>query len=118
MLPQGAHCSAALADSPDSPPPPTPAQPRTTSPSPNLDARPSVDVQVLCDKADDERVIGIHMVGEGAAEIVPGYALAMQLGMTKGDLDATIGVHPTVGEDLTTLRITKRSGEDASKKGC
>ena len=75
-------------------------------------------LKVLCDVSAGERLIGLHMVGEHAAEILPGLALAMRLGATKADLDATIGVHPTSGEELTSLRVTKRSGDDPAKGGC
>lgn len=44
--------------------------------------------------------------------------MAMKCGATKAHFDATIGIHPTVAEEFTVLSITKRSGVDASKKGC
>lgn len=47
-----------------------------------------------------------------------GYAVAMKVGATKADFDTTVGIHPTVAEEFTTLSITKRSGENAQKKGC
>ncbi|KOO26048.1 thioredoxin reductase mitochondrial [Chrysochromulina tobinii] len=75
-------------------------------------------VKLLCDKAREERLVGVHVVGEGASEIVPGYALALRLGVTKAQLDSTIGIHPTCGEELTTMRVTRRSGESLAKKGC
>lgn len=51
-------------------------------------------------KGSDERVIGIHYYGPGADEMIGGYAIAMKLGMTKRDLDFSIGVHPSTSEDL------------------
>jgi hypothetical protein len=42
----------------------------------------------------------------------------MKVGATKEDFDNTVGIHPTVAEEFTTLTITKRSGHDAQKKGC
>ena len=75
-------------------------------------------LKLLCDASDSERLVGVHMVGEGASEIVPGFALSLRLGATKADLDDTIGVHPTCSETLHTMTITKRSGLDAAKGGC
>jgi glutathione reductase (NADPH) len=52
-----------------------------------------------------ERVLGVHVVGDSAAEIVQGFAVAVKMGATKAQLDATIGIHPTAAEELVTLRI-------------
>ena len=51
-----------------------------------------------------QRVLGVHMVGPDAPEIVQGLALALNLGATKADFDATIGIHPTSAEEFMTLR--------------
>ena len=69
-------------------------------------------------KGQDERVLGIHYFGPGADEMIGGLAMAMKLGLTKRDLDFTIGVHPSVSEDIFNLEITKRSGEDFRKTDC
>lgn len=61
-------------------------------------------VKILVHTADD-RVVGLHMVGEEAGEIVQGFAVAMNAGATKAHFDATIGIHPTVAEEFVTLRI-------------
>lgn len=66
----------------------------------------------------DEKVLGIHYYGPAADEMIGGLAIAMKLGMTKRDLDSTIGVHPSVSEDLYNLEITKRSGTDFRKTDC
>jgi glutathione reductase (NADPH) len=50
------------------------------------------------------RVRGVHMVGEGAGELMQGFAVALQCGATKQQFDATIGIHPTVAEELVTMR--------------
>jgi len=60
-------------------------------------------VKVVVDGATD-RVLGIHMVGPEAGEVIQGFAVAMTCGLTKAQLDATIGIHPTVAEELVTLR--------------
>ena len=60
---------------------------------------------------DDEsdRVLGLHMVGDDAPEIVQGFAVAMQCGATKAQFDATLGIHPTSAEELVTLRQVSRN---------
>ncbi|MEM7433865.1 MAG: glutathione-disulfide reductase [Myxococcota bacterium] len=54
--------------------------------------------------ASNDRVVGCHMAGHGAAEIVQGLAVAMKAGATKAMFDATIGIHPTSAEEFVTLR--------------
>lgn len=54
--------------------------------------------------AESDRVLGVHVVGGEAAEIVQGFAVALRCGVTKAQLDATIGIHPTAAEELLTLR--------------
>ncbi len=51
-----------------------------------------------------DRVIGVHVVGQDAGEIVQGFAIAVKSGLTKAQFDATIGIHPTAAEELVTLR--------------
>ncbi len=51
-----------------------------------------------------ERVVGVHVVGADAPEIVQGFAVAVKSGLTKDRFDATIGIHPTAAEELVTLR--------------
>lgn len=53
---------------------------------------------------DTDRVVGIHMVGEEAAEIIQGLAVALKAGVTKRVLDSTIGIHPTAAEEFVTMR--------------
>ncbi|MHB1220283.1 MAG: glutathione-disulfide reductase [Alphaproteobacteria bacterium] len=50
------------------------------------------------------RVLGCHMVGADAAEIIQGIAIAVKMGATKADFDRTIGIHPTAAEEFVTLR--------------
>jgi len=57
---------------------------------------------------DDEtdRVIGIHMVGSEAGEIIQGLAVAMKAGATKAIFDETVGIHPTAAEEFVTMRTS------------
>ena len=60
-------------------------------------------MKLVVDVASD-RVVGLHMVGEEAGEIVQGFAVAMKAGATKAVFDATIGIHPSAAEEFVTLR--------------
>ncbi|HVU04293.1 MAG TPA: glutathione-disulfide reductase [Polyangiaceae bacterium] len=52
----------------------------------------------------DERVVGIHVIGLGADEMIQGFAVALKMGARKMDLDRTVAIHPTGAEELVTLR--------------
>lgn len=54
--------------------------------------------------ADSDRVIGAHMVGADAAEIMQGIAIAIKAGARKADFDATVGIHPSSAEEFCTMR--------------
>lgn len=60
-------------------------------------------IKLIVNKAND-RVIGLHMVGGDAGEIIQGFAVAIQMGATKAQFDQTIGIHPTVAEEFVTLK--------------
>ena len=53
---------------------------------------------------ETDKVIGAHMVGPDCAEIMQGIAIAMKMGATKSDFDATVGIHPTAAEEFVTMR--------------
>jgi len=52
----------------------------------------------------EERVIGCHVIGDGADEMMQGFAVAMRMGATKADFDDTVAIHPTSAEELVTMR--------------
>lgn len=58
--------------------------------------------------ANTNKVIGLHMCGEDAPEIVQGFAVAVKAGLTKADFDATVGIHPTAAEEFVTMRTPTR----------
>ena len=62
--------------------------------------------------ASSQRVVGAHMVGDDAAEIVQGLAVAIKAGATKQQFDATVGIHPTAAEEFVTMR-TRRPASQA-----
>lgn len=53
---------------------------------------------------EEERVVGCHVVGDGADEMLQGFAVALKMGATKADFDNTVAIHPTSAEELVTLR--------------
>ncbi|KAL2935048.1 Glutathione reductase chloroplastic [Bienertia sinuspersici] len=61
---------------------------------------------LVCAKTD--KVLGLHMCGDDAPEIVQGFAVAVRGGLTKADFDATVGVHPTSAEEFVTMRTPTR----------
>ena len=60
-------------------------------------------MKIIVDK-DTDRILGVHMVGSEAGEIIQGIAVAMKAGVTKAIFDATVGIHPTTAEEFVTMR--------------
>jgi len=54
-----------------------------------------------------EKIVGCHIIGPGADEIMQGFAVALHMGATKHDFDETVAIHPTVGEELVTMRSSR-----------
>ncbi len=52
----------------------------------------------------EEKVVGLHIIGPGADEMLQGFAVAIRMGATKADFDNTVAIHPTSGEELVTMR--------------
>ena len=52
----------------------------------------------------NEKVVGCHVIGEGADEMLQGFAVAIRMGATKKDFDDTVAIHPTSAEELVTLK--------------
>ena len=57
---------------------------------------------------DSDRVVGAHVVGPAAAEMMQGIGIAVKMGATKRDFDSTIGIHPTAAEEIVTMRTVTR----------
>uniref|UniRef100_A0A673MAD4 Thioredoxin reductase 1, cytoplasmic-like n=1 Tax=Sinocyclocheilus rhinocerous TaxID=307959 RepID=A0A673MAD4_9TELE len=74
--------------------------------------------KIICNKLDNERVIGFHYLGPNAGEVTQGFGAAMKCGITKDQLDNTIGIHPTCAEIFTAMEVTKSSGGDITQSGC
>ena len=60
-------------------------------------------MKLVVDRASD-RVLGCHMIGPEAGEIIQGLAVALRCNATKAQFDATIGIHPTGAEEFVTMR--------------
>ena len=60
-------------------------------------------MKLVVDRAS-QRVVGAHMIGLDAGEVIQGIAIAIRVGATKAQFDATIGIHPTVAEEFVTMR--------------
>jgi len=74
----------------------------------NITGRPRRTLMKLIVDAATDKVLGAHMLGEDAPEIIQGLAVAIIAGATKSDFDRTIGIHPTAAEEFVTLRTQTR----------
>ena len=65
--------------------------------------QPKTVMKLVCVGAE-EKIVGCHLIGEGADEMLQGFAVAIRMGATKRDFDDTVAIHPTSAEELVTLR--------------
>uniref|UniRef100_A0A3B4XVK8 thioredoxin-disulfide reductase (NADPH) n=2 Tax=Seriola lalandi dorsalis TaxID=1841481 RepID=A0A3B4XVK8_SERLL len=75
-------------------------------------------IKVVCERAGDQRILGLHFTGPNAGEVTQGFAMGFQCGATYSHLLQTVGIHPTCAEEVVKINITKRSGLDATVTGC
>ena len=52
----------------------------------------------------EEKVVGLHMIGQGVDEMLQGFSVAIKMGATKAQFDETMAIHPTSSEELVTMR--------------
>jgi glutathione reductase (NADPH) len=52
----------------------------------------------------ERRIVGLHVIGLGADEMLQGFAVALRMGATKADFDDTVAIHPTSAEEFVTMR--------------
>ena len=72
-------------------------------------------MKLVVDGASD-RVLGCHIVGPDAGEMIQVLGIAIKMGATKADFDATMAVHPTLAEELVTMRtVTERHVRQAAE---
>lgn len=75
--------------------------------------------KLICDKSDNDRIIGLHFIGPNAGEVVQGFALAIMMGATKQQFDDLVGIHPTAAEEFTVLTVNNESESTLLKPaGC
>jgi glutathione reductase (NADPH) len=65
--------------------------------------KPRAEMKLVC-IGPDERIVGCHVIGAGADEMLQGFAVAVKMGATKKDFDDTVAIHPTSAEELVTMR--------------
>ena len=53
---------------------------------------------------EQEKIVGLHVIGDGADEMLQGFAVAIKMGATKKDFDDTVAIHPTSAEEFVTMR--------------
>lgn len=74
--------------------------------------------KLICNKAENNKVVGLHYLGPNAGEVTGGFALGVIMGATKSDFDRLVGIHPTSSEVFTTMKITKSSGASIDVEDC
>jgi glutathione reductase (NADPH) len=72
-----------------------------------LNERGSKTAMKLICAGEDEKVVGIHMIGDNVDEMLQGFAVAVKMGATKADFDNTVAIHPTSAEELVTLKVAE-----------
>mgnify|MGYP003362123697 CR=1 FL=1 len=60
--------------------------------------------KLVCLKPENEKIIGMHIVGDGSSEIMQGFGVAIKMGATKADFDSCVAIHPTSAEELVTMK--------------
>lgn len=79
--------------------------------------KPKTAMKLVC-AGEEEKVVGIHVIGMGADEMMQGFGIAIKMGATKADFDSCVAIHPTASEELVTMfpwgLSTQESGAKAS----
>merc|ERR1712137_1374998 len=64
--------------------------------------KPKTFMKLVC-VGEEEKVVGIHVIGMGSDEMMQGFGVAIKMGATKADLDSSVAIHPTASEELVTM---------------
>uniref|UniRef100_A0A1A8L1H9 thioredoxin-disulfide reductase (NADPH) n=3 Tax=Nothobranchius TaxID=28779 RepID=A0A1A8L1H9_9TELE len=75
-------------------------------------------IKVICERGGDQKILGLHLIGPNAGEVIQGFSMGLQCGATYPQLLQTVGIHPTCAEEVVKIHITKRSGLDPTVTGC
>ena len=70
--------------------------------------KPQTVMKLVC-QGQEEKVVGLHMVGRGCDEMLQGFGVAVKMGATKADFDNCVAIHPTSSEEFVTMRNPKQS---------
>jgi len=65
--------------------------------------KPRAEMKLVC-VGPEKRIVGLHVIGDGADEMLQGFAVAVRMGATKKEFDDTVAIHPTVAEEFVTMR--------------
>ncbi|WP_455365993.1 glutathione-disulfide reductase [Kaarinaea lacus] len=71
-------------------------------------------MKLVC-AGDSEKVVGIHIIGDNADEMLQGFAVAVKMGATKADFDKTIAIHPSSAEELVTMKTPEQACKTSAK---
>ena len=81
------------------------------------DEKPKAAMKLVC-AGEEELIVGLHVIGEGADEMLQGFGIALKMGATKADFDSTVAIHPTAAEEFVTMfpwgLSTQKSGAKQS----
>lgn len=75
-------------------------------------------LKAIVQRDETQRVLGLHFAGPSAGEVLQGFAVAMQCGLTMMQLQNAVGIHPTSAQEFVRLSQTKRLNQDPSKQSC
>ncbi|MEE9446759.1 MAG: FAD-dependent oxidoreductase, partial [Arenicellales bacterium] len=64
--------------------------------------KPATSMKLIC-QGENQKIVGLHVIGEGADEMLQGFAVAIKMGATKADFDQTVAIHPTASEEFVTM---------------
>ena len=81
-----------------------------------LSTEKSITAMKLVCVGDDEKIVGIHIIGDNADEMLQGFAVAVTMGATKADFDNTVAIHPSSAEELVTMKTPLKHKENTAQQ--
>ena len=79
------------------------------------DEKPKTHMKLIC-AGEEEKVVGVHVIGKGSDEMMQGFGVALKMGATKADFDSCVAIHPTASEELVTMGTWGTSPEATGAK--
>lgn len=61
------------------------------------------EFKIICE-GEEEKIVGLHLIGLGVGEMLQGFAVAVKMGARKRDFDACVAIHPTSAEEIVTMK--------------